>query len=713
MIYIYGKRTKEIKLKYFLKYKFISLFSKSIRCQQQFGFILQKDNVHNRLFNDYSQRQKMLYILGQKYLANEAKQYPFFPIINPYYPSFGYYYPVEKEPTYMKIIPKKINLLMNSRYYSPFPGKTYTQKNFKKLRRTFPGTHKFRDSLKTNTMTQPLKTYSNKLDDSLMKTSESLYKQIQRYPTKRSNFILDSVEEEANILDNGRKIFSVPQKLKGKNFKINKKSGFPKLNSNRGFFSNDMKKSNSSIKSLFNFDGIGNFSQGYSSDFKTSLNKVDNNNNCLIRSYNNETKSSLFSPISLSYEANDMQKFLRKKISSYKYLTIKKDKELNNNTLSILNTNPTSSYSKKKNNNSKNLIKKNNTITKSISYNKFNNDSLTNKRLFNNSLKLNTYGSDSEIIINAKDYYNNEELTHDSINSIQRNYQSLNRPLNFNLNSTNETVRFIGNLNDINSNYNSNGYLLNSRQKKTYPNLDNNSLNNYFDKKGKFDLYNSSLRDNYNNNLQISTGFSRKDTGSKIGSTDNKSSRTNTQKRKGIDSKFNNYINFRLKEELSPNTQNRITLEKTVKSKKGNYVTISNEPIDIKRKRKDENYEMNLFGSKENTINFNIKGKMSSNKSSSKTQSHFNYDKLQVVGNVVNENFDDFYRYKISDSESRHSSQKSDKLTIQSLNDSKMLEVANYYINNDERTDKNQISSILNHKKNSKNKNKKKFFYKK
>ena len=80
-----------------------------------------------------------------------------------------------------------------------------------------------------------------------------------------------------------------------------------------------------------------------------------------------------------------------------------------------------------------------------------------------------------------------------------------------------------------------------------------------------------------------------------------------------------------------------------------------------------------------------------------------NLDNLKITSGEVNENVNN--RRNKQDEKSTHMSQKSEPMTIQSMSDSKILEIANYYLNEEEIVDKIEIDDILSTKNNKSNYN--------
>ena len=65
---------------------------------------------------------------------------------------------------------------------------------------------------------------------------------------------------------------------------------------------------------------------------------------------------------------------------------------------------------------------------------------------------------------------------------------------------------------------------------------------------------------------------------------------------------------------------------------------------------------------------------------------------LKIASGEVNENVS---KRNIKHEQSSSISQKSEPLTIQSMSDSKILEIANYYLNDEETVDRVEIGDIL------------------
>ena len=81
MLSIYRKFTKNIKLTYFLKWKY-KINKILVSKLQHFDFAIQKENVHERLFNDYKIKELMLSELEKRFNSYEAEKHPFTPTIN-------------------------------------------------------------------------------------------------------------------------------------------------------------------------------------------------------------------------------------------------------------------------------------------------------------------------------------------------------------------------------------------------------------------------------------------------------------------------------------------------------------------------------------------------------------------------------------------------------------------------------------------------------
>ena len=71
------------------------------------------------------------------------------------------------------------------------------------------------------------------------------------------------------------------------------------------------------------------------------------------------------------------------------------------------------------------------------------------------------------------------------------------------------------------------------------------------------------------------------------------------------------------------------------------------------------------------------------------------------IASTVNENVKN---KKLANHEKKFStSEKSEPITIQSMNDSKIFEIANYYLNEEETVDRIEINDILSNKNNNRN----------
>ena len=98
LLFIYEKLLKEIKFKYFHKYKIIIEIIKK-KQKQNFCFSLKKESIFNRLY-DLKKKDKKLNELARKIEEEENKIYSFSPKLKTKYnPIFSYYFYCSNSPT--------------------------------------------------------------------------------------------------------------------------------------------------------------------------------------------------------------------------------------------------------------------------------------------------------------------------------------------------------------------------------------------------------------------------------------------------------------------------------------------------------------------------------------------------------------------------------------------------------------------------------------
>ena len=81
MFLIYHKYLWKLKLKYFLIFKY-KIYKTKLNQKEKLKYHFQTDNIHDKLYNEYKDLEIKKDELNRKYCKEEAKKYPFFPMIN-------------------------------------------------------------------------------------------------------------------------------------------------------------------------------------------------------------------------------------------------------------------------------------------------------------------------------------------------------------------------------------------------------------------------------------------------------------------------------------------------------------------------------------------------------------------------------------------------------------------------------------------------------
>ena len=210
--------------------------------------------------------------------------------------------------------------------------------------------------------------------------------------------------------------------------------------------------------------------------------------------------------------------------------------------------------------------------------------------------------------------------------------------------------------------------------------IDNSLSTNFIERPSLNENNTISINDNNNQhsfiynkiNKNISYSFPSKEVGTGLNKNDNYPKQIYFKK-------INNFKIISTKE--PKRTFNRVTIERNLDNNE-NYNTIktnssSNKPkININENNKEKIDDFNL-------INELLDEKLKKR------------DKLKIISRAVNEN--------VNNRRNKHEnilsmSQESEPITIQSMSDSKIFEIANYYLNEEETVDKIQIGDILSSK---------------
>ena len=173
LLFIYEKLLKEIKFKYFHKYKIIIEIIKK-KQKQNFCFSLKKESIFNRLY-DLKKKDKKLNELARKIEEEENKIYSFSPKLKTKYnPIFSYYFYCSNSPTTRNnLLPNKFLSEENktSIKYSTSSKCLSEKKNKKKLKERNINKQKSNDNIKQYSIFNIPNYYSNNIDKNIIKNN--------------------------------------------------------------------------------------------------------------------------------------------------------------------------------------------------------------------------------------------------------------------------------------------------------------------------------------------------------------------------------------------------------------------------------------------------------------------------------------------------------------------------------------------------------------
>lgn len=646
MIYIYRKSIKRIKLAYFLRYKkqiYLLKYNKYIHNRYY------NKAVHNRLFYEQKKRQYNMEKLSQKFLLDEAEKYTYFPEINKYDLIFKKYYIIRHHP--YKSVNTLNNIIDNNLTNPSIRYTTHINEPIKN------------EEKKINVST--LNEYNNKKNvlspNNLIINNNKNYdnnKYLNSMIKKKISFLKEIRKEEGKIKDrkNSKIIYyknTIPNNYKKM---ISKTVRMPKINKSFCSFKINKKKLNLSNNSI-NYRNKNN-------------NKMSNK-----KRHNIEIKYeySNFHPSSNSHKGKSSDIFRNKNNS-----------RLNSD---IYNDDKSTKINSKKNTLSINNLQ--NSIINS------NNNTYINDYHY----KLNSELPQSQSI---GDYYQKNQITSYSYKNLPKNECSLS--IQGRRNNTRAYTN--GSKNKYNK-FN----LLNINKIKPFSSIggEGNSVStNFVERPSQNEIFNSIINENQNsfiyNKYHKNTSylFPSKEINSSITNKTNKISEINSSNNNIIINMNNSNKNESNKKEKHYRKISEFKNEKIQDNKilKQNSKKIFDYLSIPKRIGKSNGNSINNdFDTKKNKNNKYDEEKLDEVKIIKKINDAKNniLNNLEIAS-IVNENVKN---KKLSNHEKKFStSEKSEPITIQSMNDSKIFEIANYYLNEEETVDRIEINDILSNKNN-------------
>ena len=706
-----------------MKYKnFIKFHQKTILQSkiQNYNNILKKQNVHNRLYNDSIKKKKVLNDLQLKYMEAEAKQYTFIPRVN-----HNYNLEVKKDKSNKRSY--KTPLIRKHTQNSETPGK---MKEIFSIKSYFGSKWNKSEKKKVNN----LKDHSN-ID---IGTYYIKNKSRGFFIKVNNNKLKSRLLKQRNIKKSFHK-----SKLSNKN----KKDGFSKLttknleynNNNAGDINNRI---NIRINTNINNQLLNELNTYRLKNHKyfTAINNLFKddiivNNNFLYNHYNNKTIQEnkphfkKYSNIQISTTDAKAKNSVIKHNSKNK--KISNNNRINNHSISTgyanicLQNNILSSIKKKR--------KKSNFSFNTLEFSRNISDCFS--LLFNNYLKNNQNKNQYEakqlenrkISKNIKNKKKKISKGNTSINNISSLYNLYSDKFPCNDNKDFHSIDYGNNLinnNNLN-NTDNNCYFIKEKNKFLYTNS-NEML---------FDL--SSLNNNGNINdisetkekyYTIGLNQDKDNSGFKIMKLNHKSKIKN--KEKNFPDKINKNNNLilnpsnKVKKNLLSEMDKSNIINDKLKIENFNFNSLGEKHE--KRKIKNNNFEKksniqekikklslinieNNFIQNENNIYMKNEIKEKSNIKEEikkyKTKTNINNGNKTVIEkshieNIMNEEKKDYLTSKKGNGIENEENDNFDNMSIQSISDSKIYELANNYMKNEDLIDKYQINNILYNKKN-------------
>ena len=592
--------------------------------------------VHNRLFYEQKKRQYNMEKLSQKFLLDEAEKYTYFPEINRYDLIFKKYYIIRHHPY------KSVNTLSNI-----IDNNNLTNPNIRYV--TYTNEPKKDEEKKINVSTLN-ENYNQNFDNnkylnSMIRKKLSILKEINKEEGKIKP------KENSKIIHYKNTIPTNYKKIVSKTVRM------PKTNKSFCSFKINQKNLNLSHNSLKNR--------------KKSKNKITNKKR---RNIEIKYECSNFHP------SHNSQKGKSSDVAKNK-----NDSRLNSE---IYYDDKSTKINSKKN---------------TLSINNF-----QNSIIYSNN-NTNNYSNDVHYKVNSElpqsqsigDYYHKHQITSYSYKNLPKNECSLS--IQGRKNNTKADTNGSKNYNKFN--------LLNISKIKPFSSIgvDGNSVStNFVDRPSQNEIFNSIINENqhsfiYNKyHKNTSYLFPSKEFNSSITNKTSKISDINNSSNNVIINMNNSNKNESNKKEKHFRKISEIKKDKIQDNKimKQNSKKIF-DYLSLPKKIDNSNgYTVNNgFDNKENKNNKYDEEKLDEVKIIKKIKNAKNniLNNLEIAS-IVNENVKNKKKYNHEKKFS--TSEKSEPITIQSMNDSKIFEIANYYLNEEETVDRIEINDILSNKNN-------------
>jgi len=592
--------------------------------------------VHNRLFYEQKKRQYNMEKLSQKFLLDEAEKYTYFPEINKYDLIFKKYYIIRHHP--YKSVNTLSNIIDNNNLTNPnIRYVTYTNEPIKDEEK------KINVSTLNENYNQNFD--NNKYLNSMIRKKLSILKEINKEEGKIKP------KENSKIIHYKNTIPTNYKKIVSKTVRM------PKTNKSFCSFKINQKNLNLSNNSLKNR--------------KKSKNKITNKKR---RNIEIKYECSNFHP------SHNSQKGKSSDIAKNK-----NDSRLNSE---IYYDDKSTKINSKKN---------------TLSINNF-----QNSIIYSNN-NTNNYSNDVHYKVNSElpqsqsigDYYHKHQITSYSYKNLPKNECSLS--IQGRKNNTKADTNGSKNYNKFN--------LLNISKIKPFSSIgvDGNSVStNFVDRPSQNEIFNSIINENqhsfiYNKyHKNTSYLFPSKEFNSSITNKTNKISDINNSSNNVIINMNNSNKNESNKKEKHFRKISEIKKDKIQDNKimKQNSKKIF-DYLSLPKKIDNSNgYTVNNgFDNKENKNNKYDEEKLDEVKIIKKIKdAKKNILNNLEIASIVNENVKNKKKYNHEKKFS--TSEKSEPITIQSMNDSKIFEIANYYLNEEETVDRIEINDILSNKNN-------------
>ena len=607
-------------MNYFHKYKKITVAMNSKHYQRK-NYKSFDRKVHNRLYNENTQRKIRLDNLAQKYLENESKKYTYFPEINNYDLIFKKYY--------------IINTFTNSE--SNISNNDYNTDSM---------TNPIVENSVSIKTPQRIKNFSNISESVSVNENKKInifIPNLIKLNNNQNNITTES-QYHNYIIKNKLSLLSELEKQKSKIYtkkisKIRHKKGFNKNSRNE--------TEANSIKSYDWHENINN-KKVKNINQKQNISEINLEN---LRSY---------------YPSPTVQKeFNNSKSSPHNNIEINNEQLKNNNSYIVQSakTNAIKNYILTPNNNNDNLF-----YPKFISANSVSPDSPDShdqNQIFFNSYKF-LPKNECSLFLEATKYKTYKTNT---------NYNSISNKKNTLFKNNHDTVP--NNIKNIYSNKH--------KQFNSIRLIDNSLSTNFLDRPSSNDNYTLSINDNnhqqsFNNvsNKNFSYLFPSKENNIYLKST-NENNKNTERKIYYKNISFNSHRKNNKKN--SQETFNGIKTDRNEDVDNCIYKKVMNITNSTGQKQKINNTGNN----KEKIDDFNINDALKDKKME-------NLDNLEIRSKIVNE--------KVANKRNKYEKktfreQDNDSIAMQSVSDSKIFEIANYYLNEEETVDKIAIDDIL------------------